>query len=554
MTGINDILVSDYTKYSCQVLVHGQAMPSSYQLITLQVKQGYQHITSAEVIFKQTADLGADPESKLLLSGLKFEGAPLKVKATNGKEEISLFEGYVVKYRFTASSAGVRFHITAKTLAINLAQRVVTETYASRTDQEIIDDMVSASGCSLNAGNTMGAFKVKHTQLVKTGINDWDFINIRAEANSCFVYTEKDDVVLDKPSMVPDPMKTISATLGGEVYELVLDEDERKYQWESRVIGFNLDSHETEAATENAEPAMGKVKGKKDIINYKAFNDMEDNDLLDAESQRKKYSKKNGTVQIKPQLKARPGWLVDISGYNSLIDGKYLITSVMQDYSDGIFSTYLQFGLNYLRYEEKFHLTQHLIQPVLVTGIVKKLEKDPDNLYRIQVKISNWDKAQEMIWARMSTVYAGDKHGLVCLPEIDDEVIIGFMGTGHDTPVVLGSVFSPKNIPHTEFKDDNHEKLFVTRKGMKWLWNDDKGIHEISTPNGNKIRISEEDKSIVLEDENQNKVEMNQSSIEINGSKDVVIKAAANLKMEGAAVDIKASGNVTIKGSMVMIN
>ena len=103
------------------------------------------------------------------------------------------------------------------------------------------------------------------------------------------------------------------------------------------------------------------------------------------------------------------------------------------------------------------------------------------------------------------------------LPEIGDEVIVAFMGNDSDVPVVLGSAFSPKFPPHTAFKDDNYDKVFITKKGMKWAWNDDKGIHEISTPKGNKIQISEDDKSITIEDENANKIVMNSSEISLTG-------------------------------------
>jgi hypothetical protein len=46
---------------------------------------------------------------------------------------------------------------------------------------------------------------------VKNGLTDWDFINLRAEANSCFLYTEGNDIILEKPVEQVDPVKIIVA-------------------------------------------------------------------------------------------------------------------------------------------------------------------------------------------------------------------------------------------------------------------------------------------------------------------------------------------------------
>jgi uncharacterized protein involved in type VI secretion and phage assembly len=438
-----------------------------------------------------------------------------------------------------------------------MALTTQTEVFAKQSDKDVIDSITSKNGCTMATTHVTTQFMVKHTQLVKNGINDWDFINVRAEANGCFIYTEKDTVTIDKPTVEPNPLNIITAKYGDNIYELEMEQDERKYQVENELISFNLTSFENEKTTEDtapSAPAPINVKGKKSDTNYRTFNDLESTDMLKAKTQLKTLSKQNGMAHIKANLKAKCGGTIEVVGLNAIVDGKYIITGVMQDYSEGGFSTYLQFGLNHESYASKYNLQTSTNHPAIVTGIVTKLQDDPDNLNRIQIKISGWQYAQEQVWARLATQYAGDKYGMVMLPEIGDEVIVGFMGNDFDVPVVLGSAFSPKMPPHTEFKDDNHDKVFITRKGMKWAWNDEKGIHEISTPNGNKILISEDDKSITIEDENANKIVMNNSEINLTGSKDINIKATANVKIEGAMVDISATGNLKIKGSMVFIN
>lgn len=554
---LTDLLPAiDYSKYACNVFINNQPLPADFQVISIQVKQGYQYISSAQIVFKQSPGLGESIIPNPLGGNLPVAGAPIAIKAKLDFDEIVLFEGNIVRHKYKNSTSGTRFQVTAKNKLVNMALSTATEVFAKQSDKDIINAIVSKHGGSMSTSHLTSQFMVKHTQLVKNGLNDWDFINIRAEANGCFIYTEKDTVTIDKPTQEFDPTKIITAQYGQNVYELEMEQDERKYQVEKELISFNLSSLENETTSEEETPSAtpATVKGKHAGINYRTFNDMECTDLVGAATQLKALSRQNGLVHLRANLTAKPGGTIEVKGFNALADGKFIITSVMHDYSDGGFSTYLQFGLNHESYSCKYNLHPANSRPVILSGLVTQLQEDPDNLNRIKVKIAGWKDAQEEIWARVSTSYAGDQYGMVLLPEIGDEVIVAFMGNDFDVPIVIGSAFSPKFPPHTEFKDDNYDKVFITKKGMKWAWNDEKCIHEISTKNGNKIVISEDEKSITIQDENSNKIVMNDSEINLTGTKDIVIKANANVKIDGAAVEITAAGNLKLKGSMVFIN
>lgn len=555
---LTDVLPAiDYSRYACNVFINDQPLAADFQVISIQVKQAYQYITSAHILIKQGVGMGDSPIPNPLSGNLPVAGAPISIKAKLDFDEIILFEGNIVRHKYKNSTTGTRLQLTAKNKLVNMALSTATEVFAKQSDKEVMEAIVSKHGGTLATSHLTSQFLVKHTQLIKNGMNDWDFINVRAEANGCFIYTEKDKVTIDKPTQEFDPTKVITAAYGQNVYELDVEQDERKYQVEQELISFNLTSLEAETTKEEegAPPATPPtVKGKHAGINYRTFNDMECTDLVNAATQLKTLSRQNGVVRIKANLTAKPGGTIEVSGFNELVDGKFIITSVMQDYSDGGFSTYIQFGLNHESYACKYNLHPAHSRPVILTGLVTQLQEDPDNLNRIKVKIAGWKDAQEEVWARLATAYAGDQYGMVLLPEIGDEVIVAFIGNDFDVPVVLGSAFSPKLPPHTEFKDDNYDKVFITKKGMKWAWNDEKAIHVISTPAGNKIVISEDEKSITIQDQSSNKIVMNDSEINLTGSKDIVIKANANVKIDGVAVEINATGNIKLKGSMVFIN
>jgi phage protein D/phage baseplate assembly protein gpV len=80
----------------------------------------------------------------------------------------------------------------------------------------------------------------------------------------------------------------------------------------------------------------------------------------------------------------------------------------------------------------------------LVVGVVTN-NNDPDKHGRIKVRYAGIPDNVESNWARVLTTSGGKNRGMVFLPEVDDEVLVGFEGGDARRPVVLGSLFSKKN-------------------------------------------------------------------------------------------------------------
>ena len=157
----------------------------------------------------------------------------------------------------------------------------------------------------------------------------------------------------------------------------------------------------------------------------------------------------------------------------------------------------------------------------LQIGKVTQLE-DPDGEDRILVKLPIIDNEVQGIWSRLATLDAGNNRGWVVSPEIDDEVIVGFINGDPRDAVVLGQLHSSTKPAPIAGSDDNHEKGYTSRSEMKLLFNDEKKIITIETPAGNSIVISEEDKSIILTDQNKNTITMNDGGIELKSPKDII--------------------------------
>ena len=203
-------------------------------------------------------------------------------------------------------------------------------------------------------------------------------------------------------------------------------------------------------------------------------------------------------------------------------------------------------------------------------GIVTQLQDDPDSEERILVKIPAIDKEDDGIWARVARLDAGNERGTYFMPEIDDEVIVGYLNDDPRNPVILGMVHSSGKPAPLPASDDNHEKGIFTREKLKLLFNDELKSIEISTPNGNKILLSDDLGGITIEDENGNKIAMTSDGINMESAADFIIKATGDVTVEGVNIELKASANfkaeggagaevstgaiAVLKGSLVQIN
>jgi Rhs element Vgr protein len=242
---------------------------------------------------------------------------------------------------------------------------------------------------------------------------------------------------------------------------------------------------------------------------------------------------------------------------------------VRQEIGDGTWETHIQFGLDNMRYAFLYNDMQDQLSAGLVggihglqIGIVVQLENDPDGEDRIKVKIPLIDNQSQGTWMRASSLDAGSDRGAFFRPEIDDEVIVGFINGDPREGIVLGMLHSSAKPAPISAKDVNHEKGFTTRSKMHLSFNDDTKTIVIDTPAGNKITMDEQGKKIEIKDQNENKITMDMSGIKLESQKNIDIKAGVNLSLAagaslsigGVSLGVKADGNLSLEGAMAKLS
>jgi len=284
-----------------------------------------------------------------------------------------------------------------------------------------------------------------------------------------------------------------------------------------------------------------------------------------ASASRNKWSGYNGKVIVPGNQEVICGEYIKFENVNEEInDRSVLITSEHHTIENGNWTTEYAFGLeNNKTFAETIAnattstesmMGQTNSMQGLQIAIVTQIEGDPRDEFRIRVRIPAISDTGEGVWARLSSVQAGNNRGGFFIPEIGDEVVLGCFNNNPDTPVILGKLYSSAAPPPFTISDSNHIQGIVSKEGTKIVINDEELSVEISTRNGNKILVSDNQSGLIMEDENGNKIQLNRDGITLDSSKDIKLNANGNIDMEGINTNMAASGMMELKGSLININ
>ena len=120
------------------------------------------------------------------------------------------------------------------------------------------------------------------------------------------------------------------------------------------------------------------------------------------------------------------------------------------------------------------------IQPARVTD-----NNDPMGMGRVRAQFP-WqeEKNQKTPWIRLIQPHSGAGKGFYFIPEIGEEVLVGFESQNAEKPFVMGTHYngSETSSYHTS---ENDKKVIHTRSGTKIILNDAEGSIFIEDPSGN---------------------------------------------------------------------
>lgn len=180
--------------------------------------------------------------------------------------------------------------------------------------------------------------------------------------------------------------------------------------------------------------------------------------------------------------------------------------------------------------------------------------KDEQKLGRIRVQFP-WQEIQskemKTPWLRIAVPYAGASKGYQFVPEIGEEVMVGFEMNNAERPYIIGSFYNGGNgkpdenwaVSTEEDGTTNNIKAIRTRNGHTIRFNDkgDAGLLEIYDNKNNTyhITLSADDKKITI---------YSAGEIEVVADTDINIKAKGDIGVNADGnIGIKSKGNISME-------
>jgi len=577
----------------------GTVIPDALQIISVTVHRAVNAIPQARLELSD-GDIatGTFPASE----GTQFKpGAVIAIKAGYGDEETQIFEGVVVRHGLHIGDGNdARLVVECRDKATKMTIGRKHANFVDKKDSDILTALIGAYG-GLTADVT--ATTVQYKELVQYSATDWDFVVTRAEVNGMLVVVTDGTVTIAPPDTAAEP--TLDVAYGADLMEFHADMDARTQLQSVQATAWdpsNLAIVQGAAASPPTLNTQGDLDGATlaQVASPSSF-DLRTPAMLDSSTLAawgKARQVKAGLARIRGSMRfqgsalAQVGKQITVDGVGARFNGKVFVSAIRHEIRDGNWVTEAQFGLAPDWFAERPDVHEPpaaawvpAVQGLQI-GVVKKLDADPAGQHRVQVSIPVTGAQTDGVWARLLQFHASNAFGAFFVPEIGDEVLLGYLNDDPSQPVILGSLYSAKHAPPYTLAAENNTKAVVTRSKVKIEIDDKDKVFTITTPGNNKVVLSDKDKSILLQDQNSNKVTLDSGGITLDSPKDIKITAKGGITLDAvnavsitskadvkgsglnvsfeaqvgftgkgsATAELSASGQTTVKGAMVMIN
>ncbi len=277
-------------------------------------------------------------------------------------------------------------------------------------------------------------------------------------------------------------------------------------------------------------------------------------------------------AQSEGNPKIRPGRTVILEELGKH-NGSYYVTETRHTYFERVYTT--EFSVRGLRGGDLLTILSPptRLQPgqTFLVGIVTD-NQDPEGLGRVKVWFptltpKTGENAHASHWARVVAIGAGNGRGFDCLPEINDEVLVAFEHGNIHRPYILGGVWNgqdlpPKSVTESIQNSNVRVRTFRTRTGHQIQFieedqgNSKAGVY-IETTAGHKIRLNDSENVVEVQTNGKHELRLDDQKgcIEMKTPSHTIRMDQTGISLNAAGnIDIKASGVITVQGSLIKLN
>jgi uncharacterized protein involved in type VI secretion and phage assembly len=555
------------------------------------------HLHLADAFVLEFLDNGRDVARR---AGINF-GSRIQISAGAVRDDAvtaTLITGEVTTLAQDTDASGTWTIVRGYDLSHRLSRGRRTRTFLDCTDGDIVHRVGQEAGLEVGEVDDDGAV---HEHVGQFNLTDWDFLRARANerGRECAVVDGK--LVWHAPrdhSGAPDPAEDLGTepqplqlALGRNLLRLTPRMTAAEQVGEVWVRGWDPKTKQPvrgSARTATVSAAAGSDPGALAsqfsaapyLVADRPVRDEAEADAVAAsvaEQIAGAHAEMTGLASGDPRL--IPGAAVSVGCVGWPHDGRYVLTSARHRYEESGYHTEFTvsgrqertlLGLASLGATKRSHRAAGPPWPGLVIGQVTDIA-DPEQRFRVKVAFPWLSDDYESWWARVNQPGGGDTRGLAWLPEVGDEVLVGFVQGDVRDPYVLGGLFNGvDHAPLNEKLVDSNagkvlRRVLGSRAGHQIVLSDDDNASQISVATGDgsaTITLDASNTKITIDGSGSVTIHAggplkldSDGDIEITATGDLKLNASGELKLSAdSGVSIDGGPQVAVTGDMVKLN
>jgi phage protein D len=494
-------------------------------------------------------------------------GAKIAISFGNEGEMVRVTQGEVTALSIEQESAGPhQLVVSGMDVAHRLALGPKTRTFQQMTDADIARQITAEYGLEADIDATPEV----HAYVLQASQSDYAFLKQRAGHIGFDVWVADNRLFFKsqpRASVAPPALRW-----GSNLHRFKVRFSSSERCDEVTVRGWNPDAKEaivgraTEGDAGTSAPAAGQLLGAArsafgEAKRFAGQFPVQTQGEADALARALMLKASGEAVIARGEAAGDPliaaGATVHVGGVGEKLAGSYRVTSTEHLYGAGIpYVTRFVCGgkdpgaLADLVANGAGAAESSRGWEGLVVGVVTN-NADTGALGRVRVKFPSLSDGHESTWARLVSPGAGNGRGLLCIPEVNDEVLLGFEQGDKRRPLVLGGLWNKLDPPPPPAKGEAVrdgkvvERLWTSRKGHRIaVSDDDEGFVEVrfgGEKEASFLRITKEGVDL----HGQEKAGVS--------SREITLKAEGKLILEAKAIQIKGD-IVEVSGHPIRLN
>ena len=493
-------------------------------------------------------------------------GKRIKVSAEGpqGKGEHPLFDGEIVELEPEFTVGAQILTIRAFDVLHRLSRGKRVRSFLNMTDADVLKKIASEAGMTAKAEGAT----IVHPYVFQNNETDLEFLRARARAAGKVMFADGRSIRYEPPKADGDP---IEMQWGDNLQEFRPRMTTVNQVSSVTVRGWDPKAKQAivgQVKHGEGVPQIGDSRKPADMVQA-AFNreapmlatDQPIRTQAEADQLAKALAGRHASSFVEAEGvcigngKIVAGTYVQLKALGDRFSGKYLVTGVRHTYApqDGYQSHFSISGQEPTSLLKTLSGSQQSSAPKgLVIGIVTD-NQDPEKLGRVKVKYPWLSPDHASDWARVVSVGGGATRGVQFVPEVNDEVLVGFEQGDVHHPYVLGGLWNGSDAPPGDqgkivSGGKVQQRVIQSRTGHTIILDDNDGAGGIT--------IQDRGGNTIVLDSGANELKISikgNAKLECDGN--LSLKAQGKVDIQGTGVKIDGGGGmVDVKGSMINLN